>query len=280
MKKKTTLTQQEILEKSPSELKTLTFDQSHALIFDYQRFTINDGPGIRTMVYFKGCPLRCPWCHNPESLEYHIEVANDKSEIYGFYATPQEIANYCLKDIDYYRNSGGGVTFTGGEAIMQVDHLVAIAKILKKSNIHLTLETSGFAPINEYRKILPYLDLLLIDHKAVPEEYSWKIKGDYNNMIHLHQEANKRQIEVWVRMPIIPGQNDSKARFDDAISLTKMFNNISAVEILPYHVLGISKALKVNKPQMAKRFLEPDQKMVQEWINYFHDHGCKIARQG
>jgi pyruvate formate lyase activating enzyme len=253
------------------------------LIFDIQRFSVNDGPGIRTTVFFKGCGLRCAWCHNPESiasyqqLSYdptrcdgcrkcyeHVEghgisMINEKAivdmEIHdrsldlvnicpqgcfgvlGEEKSMDEIVSVIMKDWDYYIESGGGVTFSGGEALNQWSFIEPLARILKAKGLHLTLDISGYDPAGILIKTLELIDLYLLDIKASNEMIYQKYIGqnlDPEGMLKKLKSANK---PVILRVPLIADVNDDSRLFDTLAQLNIAYDNIIETNLLPYHTL-------------------------------------------
>ena len=230
-----------------------------------------DGPGIRTTVFFKGCNLRCKWCHNPESqsakpqlLFYKdkctgcgkckevcpnklekcdlcgkctIFCPHDAREICGKEYAAEEILHEILKDKDYY-GSDGGATFSGGECLLQVDFLTEILKKCKENGIHTAVDTAGHVPWEYFEKILPYSDLFLYDVKCFTEELHKNGTGVSNclileNLVKL-SETGKRVI---VRIPLVPSFNDNEREFELIASFLRSLN-IEKVEVLPYHKMG------------------------------------------
>ena len=281
-----------------------------ALILKISRFCLEDGPGIRTSVFFKGCNLHCPWCHNPESLDYvrQLMLFNDKCSrcgicrtvcpkgahkfdgghhidyklcamcgkcedacpegalmISGHYMTVEEILRIILKDKPYYQTSGGGVTLTGGEALNQFDFALRLAKAVKQNNIHLSLETSGFIPKENFKKFCQYLDLLLFDCKLTSPLSLKKYTGADGDLIfHNLKTANKLNVPVILRCPLIPSVNDSEEHFSNVAKIINSNENIISAEILPYHELGINKYKALNKP--FHEFTPPEKERTEYFV--------------
>ena len=206
-----------------------------ANLFDIQRNSFVDGPGIRTTVFFKGCNLRCQWCHNPESqiMESQIMFYKDKctgcgrcrditvdnsdfvcfhdaKKICGKTYTVDELFNIIIKDKIFYETSGGGVTFSGGECLLQQDFLCEILEKCKAAGIHTAVDTAGHIHWNVFEKVLPYTDLFLYDMKAFDCNIHRKYTGVSNECI---LENLKKLFEaganIWIRIPVIPGVNDT-----------------------------------------------------------------------
>jgi len=254
-------------------------------IFNIQRFSVYDGPGIRTVVFFAGCNLKCVWCHNPESisnkqqLKYNIDqcilcgkcfdLCENKAHefIDGAHIIDRRKCNVCLKctkecyaealvpvynimtlaeleksilsDEEYYKQSNGGVTFSGGEPMMQVDFLAEILKICKNKNIHTAVDTAGAVKFEDFEKILPNCDLFLYDIKAYDKDLHKKFTGITNELILENLiKLSKATDNIWVRVPVVVGANiDEMANIAEFLSEIK----IKKCEFMPYHKLGVGK---------------------------------------
>ncbi|OPY85789.1 MAG: Benzylsuccinate synthase activating enzyme [Smithella sp. PtaU1.Bin162] len=264
------------------------------MVFDVQNFSLNDGPGIRTTIFFKGCPLRCSWCSNPESQNAQEELLYYKNLCLSCYscveACPQgankikkdktlfldrsacrvcgicakicpsgarvisgkrrsaeEIAAASTKDSLFYRNSGGGVTLSGGEPLMQAEFVREIAAKLKKKGLHCILDTSGYAPWKKLHEVLPYIDLLYWDIKCIDPSKHKRLTGVSNNLIISNLKKTLRLgKKVVFRLPLIPGTNDSDSDIEQmGIFLRRL--GIGHVGLLPYHNLGAGKYKALDK---------------------------------
>lgn len=188
-----------------------------------------DGPGIRMVIFMKGCRLRCLFCHNPET--WTTKDANIISS--------DEIVAKVKNNMSYYRN--GGVTFSGGEPLLQPEFLIDCLKKIKELGIHTALDTSGVG-IGNYEEILEYTDLVILDIKAYTEkEYLYMTKNkmdEYNKFIEILKRLNKK---IWIRQVIVPGINDNKEYILDLKEYLKQFKNIEKTELLPYHLYGVEK---------------------------------------
>ena len=261
-------------------------------IFNIQKFCLNDGPGIRTTVFLKGCPLQCKWCHNPESQAKEKQIMfyqdkctkcgrcrnltqNDRTflcfngakEICGKTVSSDFVANEVIKDFSFYENSGGGVTLSGGEPLFQFDFALDILKKCKKKNIHTAIETSGFANQNKIREIAEYVDLFLFDFKEGNPELHEAYTGVDNRLIsenlYLLKELKK---DIILRFPVIPGFNDRKDNYDKICSLANSIESVIGIEIEPYHALGESKyrALGKRPPKISS----PREEQINKIIEY------------
>lgn len=257
-----------------------------ALISDVKRFAIHDGDGIRTTVFFKGCPLKCIWCHNPESISFRPQIAFYKNKCigceecitackrdaqiitdnvrmfdrkkcnvcgkctkvclgealvkYGKEVTEAELLWQLMEDRDFYEASNGGVTLSGGECLSQADFCAELLKLLKKEGINTAVDTCGYVPRENIRKVIPYTDTFLYDIKAIDEDVHIKCTGHSNKQIL----ENLRYIDsmnkaIEIRIPLVMGYNDNQIK---RISVfLKEIRNIKKIKILPYHDYAGSK---------------------------------------
>lgn len=266
-----------------------------ATIFDIQRASYVDGPGIRTTVFFKGCNLRCAWCHNPESqspkpqmLVYKnkctgcgkckekcpnnlekcelcgkctLYCPHDAREICGKEYTVDEVIREILKDKAFYDNSDGGVTFSGGECMLQIDFLEEILKECKKNGIHTAVDTAGHVPFGCFERILPYTDLFLYDVKCFDSKKHKDYTGVSNELILSNL---KRLLEsgknVWIRIPIIPTVNDTEEEMLTIKTFLSSCGMPEKVELLPYHAMGEHKYAAIGKE--AQIFSTPSEEKM------------------
>ena len=218
------------------------------LIFSIEEFAINDGPGIRKTIFMKGCPLRCAWCHNPEGLQDVPQIMHgrDGDEICGYYMSSEELAASLLKDRDFYAMNNGGVTFTGGEPTMQPEFLIEVLRILK-GKVHTAIETSGFCKESTFEKIISLTDYILYDIKATDPLTHKQYTGVSNHLIiqNLHSLIKSKKPFV-IRIPLIPGVNDSLEAMEAVRELVKDAESLQRVELLRYHKTAGAKYSKVD----------------------------------
>lgn len=265
-------------------------------IFNIQHFSNDDGPGIRTTVFFQGCNLRCPWCHNPESQSFHTEIMHfpqkcigcgrciatcpnqelftehckhcgkcaescpaDALVSYGKEMTVEEVAAECVQDMDLYEMSGGGVTVSGGEPLLQIEFLEAVLKALKAEGIHTAIETAGCYDGERLKRILPYTDLVFMDLKCLDAQKHAEVIGASNeqiiNNIYLTAQSGT---EFVIRTPVICGFNEMELP-----AMAKFIKQLPAhvkAELLPYHEICSGKYDALHRKFNVGDFRVPTQK--------------------
>jgi len=215
-------------------------------LFSIWKGATKDGPGIRTVVALKGCPLRCIWCHSPESWSYQIEKYSN-GETVGWKTTPEAVVEEVLRDKPFYDASGGGITLSGGEALAQPDFCREILRLAKKVGLHTAIETSGYATLKVIEGVEPFIDLWLYDIKLLNAAKCMKhtgrpLKPVLENMRHL--SAAKHRIVM--RCPMIPGINDGEAEVRALGALADELDTVESIDILPYVPYGIDKAQRLG----------------------------------
>ena len=229
-------------------------------IFNIQRFSLHDGPGIRTIVFLKGCYMRCAWCCNPESQRYEIEtlVEGGKEKTVGKDVTVEEIMPEILADLPYYRRSGGGVTLSGGEVLAQADFAAELLKACKEAGLHTAIESTANAPFSDIEKLLPYLDLYLLDIKhmdsAKHEEYTGAPNERILDNARLIAESG---VELIIRTPVIPTFNDSERDIKAIASFARSLGAVREYHLLPYHRLGTDKYTGLGRGYALSEILPP-----------------------
>lgn len=217
-----------------------------------------DGPGIRTVVFFNGCKLRCKYCHNPE-------MWNKQEDNY----TVEELYNKIKRFKPYYRGKGG-VTFSGGEPLLHADFIIELSKKLKEDNINIALDTAGVG-LGKYDELLKYIDLVILDIKYVDNIGFNKITGgNINDSLEFIDSLNKSGTKVWIRQVVIPGETDSREYIIKLHEFIKKINNVEKVEFLPYHKLGEEKYRKLNIPYPYNNKSEMDKSKCEKLYEYFN----------
>jgi pyruvate formate lyase activating enzyme len=244
------------------------------LTFDIRRYSVHDGPGIRTTVFLKGCPLNCVWCHNPEGIHPEpqpmrtFHTLDGKETIchvtVGKWLTASEVFYEIEKDLIFFEESGGGVTFSGGEPLMQPEFLIDILDMCRAVGIHTAVDTSGHAESVIFNEVCKHTDMLLFDIKTTDNNTHVKYTGVDNSLIMQNlQSLSGTTTSVIIRIPVIPGFNDNHEEME-AIRNTLMALklNIRRIDFLPYHRLGRKKyeALGLSQPKVFKPELN-DQRM-------------------
>jgi pyruvate formate lyase activating enzyme len=261
-------------------------------IFDIKRFAVHDGPGIRTTVFMKGCPLRCWWCHNPESQAvepFTIDIerkVNGKSvagkKTYGEKMEISALMDIILRDRNFYEESGGGVTFSGGEPLRQIEELSELLEASKGNGLHTTVDTSGFARRELFERILPFTDLFLYDLKHMDPELHLKYTGVDNKLIQsnadylLEQRAN-----LIFRIPVIPGVNTSGEEVSRMLNfLDERADLMKEVHLLPYHHIADNKYFRLRMKQELPDVKEPDQAFMEQLKSEFEKSGLEVIIGG
>ncbi len=219
-------------------------------IFDIQRFSVHDGPGIRTIVFLKGCPLRCRWCCNPEGQSFEKETMRTEtgSKIVGEDITVEEVMKTIRCDRPYYRRSGGGVTLSGGEVLSQPDFALALLSACQKEGLHTAIETTGYATEAVLHRLLPKIDLVMMDIKHMDSEKHKAYTGKANDMILANAKFIARHArELIIRVPVIPGFNDTDAEIKAIAQFASSLPNVRNLHLLPYHRLGSDKYTSLNR---------------------------------
>lgn len=213
-------------------------------IFDIQKYSIHDGPGIRTIIFLKGCALRCRWCCNPESQEFKIQnmMFGGKEKTVGKDVTVGEVMTEIIKDMPYYRRSGGGVTLSGGESLLQPEFAIALLKTCHMHGINTAIETTGFAKFETIEKYLPHLDYILMDIKHTNSQKHKEYTTQPNELILENaKKIAESGANLTIRVPVIPGFNNTKEEISSIAAFAKSLKNVKHLHLLPYHRLGEDK---------------------------------------
>ncbi|MGK0465359.1 [formate-C-acetyltransferase]-activating enzyme [Clostridium sp.] len=271
-----------------------------ALILNIQRYSLHDGDGIRTIVFFKGCPMKCPWCSNPESQSFEPQTVKMKSKCihckhctfdvdecptgaitqFGTYMTVEDVVTEVQKDMVFYRTSSGGVTLSGGEVLSQSAFATELLKQLKSLGINTAIETSGQGNTQSLIKLAAYCDLILFDLKIMNKENSKLILGaDINlikNNIKILTEMHKKVIP---RVPLIPGYTTDDENIKEIIIFVKSLN-LEEIHILPFHQYGSNKYKLLNVDYKLKDIDPPTPQIVEMIADEMRNNGLKVVIGG
>lgn len=297
-----------------------------ALIFSIQKFCIHDGPGIRTTIFFKGCPLTCRWCHNPESQSYKkeimvnsdrctlcgqcqihcsqqaIQLLNDKMiyhadkcrycetcvdccsnnarEVAGKEYTVSELMAEIEKDRPFYEQSGGGVTLSGGEAMMQIDFVEELVKTCKEQGISVVVDTAGYAPRENFTRIVKFVDWFLYDIKLMDSQLHRKYTGKDNTLILENlQMLSDNGARINLRLPLIGSVNSDDVQINQVMDFISPLR-LDAVNLLPYHDIGKGKYRQLNLAYCSEQFFTPSDERLSEIEAKFKQANYKVQIGG
>ena len=296
-------------------------------IFNIQRYSIHDGPGIRTTVFFKGCPVSCIWCHNPESQSFEPELLQYKKrcigcgkcleicrngalsltdgsikfdrvkctscgscaevchakaiELAGKIMTVPEVITQIEKDIIFYDESGGGVTFSGGEPLSQPEFLLDLLIQCKKKEYHTAVDTSGYGAPETIKSISSLTDLFLYDLKLIDDDKHIKYTGVSNKLILenlkiISQLGNR----IYIRIPLIPGVNDDEVNIRSTVKVIQETEGIEQVNLLPYHNIAMDKYKRLGKLESLMQIPVPSGEYMESVAGKFSEYGIKVKIGG
>lgn len=263
------------------------------LIFSVKRYSIHDGQGIRVTFFMKGCPLRCSWCHNPEGINPLPETVIQRNRIgsrefarkeeAGIYYTVDSILEILDKEKVFMDHSKGGVTFSGGEPMLQSEFLSQVLKECRREGYHTAVDTSGYSTAEAFESVIPFTDLFLFDIKHLDETRHIELTGQSNRKIlenyFLLTRSGK---DLNLRIPVIPGMNDD----DDHIKRLRNFifstktDSIKKINLLPYHKTGASKYKKFNIPYRMEGIEAPDHNQMIKLKEFFMETGIPVKIGG
>ena len=236
-------------------------------IFDIQRYSIHDGRGIRTIVFLKGCVLRCRWCCNPESQEYAVQtmMVQGKPKIIGEDVTVRQVMETVVKDRPYYRRSGGGLTLSGGESLCQAEFAAALLRAAKEEGINTAMESMACAPMETIEKLLPWLDQYLMDIKHINSAKHKEFTGKGNELMleNAMKIARSGMTQLSIRVPVIPTFN---ATVDEIQAIARFADTLPGVQklhLLPYHRLGQDKYEGLGREYLMKEIVPPNMEFME-----------------
>jgi glycyl-radical enzyme activating protein len=297
------------------------------LIFDIQRCSLHDGPGIRTTVFFKGCPLRCVWCHNPESVLHTPEIGyrqdrchrcgacaevceqgahqvTEEQHLYnraacivcekcvsacpaeglrkiGDWMTVDQVLTEVELDRAYYQFSGGGMTLSGGEPMLQFPFTLALLQTARQRDLHTCLETCGHSSEAKYGQVLPFVDLFLFDYKATDPELHQRLTGVSNHVILSNLDfLLSNGAQVVLRCPLVPGFNDDAGHLAKIAELSQRYPQLVGIELMAYHELGREKALQVGRAVSLEDVKTTESSEKDRWLAALQSLGCLNAKIG
>ncbi len=294
------------------------------LIANIQKFSVDDGPGIRTTIFMKGCPLSCIWCHNPECISSgktlfwneltcahcgacvkacpagalslsegcvridrtrcnSCTVCTEACRVgalsyYGKTYTVQELYDVILSDEPFYRTSGGGVTFSGGEPLLHTNYLLPLLKMLEKAGISCIFDTCGHVSWDHFEDVLPYADAFLFDVKGMDPVMHRENTKVTTELIHQNLlRLSKTDTKIYIRMPLILGANAGDEEVERAAGMIEGLDHIVEVDLLPYHNYGTSKYQRFGVTQSPRQLTAPDAGRMQQYKEILERHGLKAV---
>jgi len=297
---------------------------SYGRIYNIERFTLHDGPGIRTTVFFKGCPLYCQWCSNPESQLAHKELSiiaenctkcgrcidvctphalslesdglvldrercnacgacvetcrTEALEVWGKDISTEELLSKIERDKPFYDKSGGGVTFSGGEVLAQIEFLVDILQACKKDGIATAIQTSCYAATQSLDPVIEHTDLIIADIKHMDSILHQRLTGVNNERIlHNIKYIAEKHSALVVQLPLIPGINDTEENIAQEIRFISSLPHILGVSLIAYHQLGIQKYKRLGREYLLPHVQPPDKEYMEAKKRVFHNAGLPIV---
>jgi len=299
----------------------------NGLVFNIQKYSVHDGPGIRTTVFLKGCPLQCPWCHNPEGRSHHREIVVLESrcigcgqcrlacrygtvvpgagplparteqcalcgacveacptsarQIVGQKLSVSQVLEAVLQDQIFYEESGGGVTFSGGEPLSQPEFLRALLAACRDRGIHTTVDTCGLAQPDDVLAVAALTDLFLYDLKFMDDAKHRRYAGVSNALILENLKAlGRAQSRIWLRVPVIPGINDAPADLQAAARFAATVSGVQQVHLLPFHRTGLPKARRLGQDNGLAGVQPPSDEAMSRAVDIFANAGLAVKTGG
>lgn len=258
--------------------------QTKGRIFDIQRYSIHDGPGIRTIVFLKGCVLRCKWCCNPESQEYRIQTMKvlGEDKVIGRDVTVAEMLEAVAKDRAYYARSGGGMTLSGGESLCQPEFARDLLRAAKENGINTALESMACASYEKIEEILPYLDTYLMDIKHTDPVKHEAFTGKRNDLMleNARRVADSGMTNLVIRVPVIPTFNASVTEIQDIARFANHLSGVKKIHLLPYHRLGQDKYTGLGREYLMEGIEPPSNEYMEtlkKAVQAVSDLDCQIG---
>jgi pyruvate formate lyase activating enzyme len=237
-------------------------------IHSLESFGTVDGPGIRFVVFMQGCPLRCQFCHNPDTWDVTK----------GTEYTPNQLVQEIVKYKSYMEFSGGGVTFTGGEPLLQAEFILETVRLLKQQNISVAIDTSGFVWNNQVEELLDYTDVVLLDIKNFDPEVYKEITGvALSPTLRLLDYLKDKHINTWIRYVLVPGLSDNLDTIRKLSAHLDQYPNVSRIEILGFHKMGEYKWKELGLEYKLSDTREPDRALLQEVKEIFASNEKNVS---
>ena len=239
-------------------------------IFDIQRYSIHDGPGIRTIVFLKGCPLRCRWCCNPEGQNYKHEqmLVNGEYKHYGEDVTVEELLPRLICDEFYFRRSGGGITLSGGECLAQPDFAPHLLRACHDLGYNTAIETTGYQKWEIIEKYIPHVDYFLMDIKHMdPQKHKEYTGVDNGIILDNAQKLAKAGVNLTVRVPVIPSFNNTKEEISEIARFASSLPGVTNLHLLPYHRLGQGKYEGLGREYLMKDIEPMTKEYMEDLLN-------------
>lgn len=250
------------------------------LVLNIQRFTLHDGPGIRTTVFLKGCALGCVWCHNPEAMNPQPETTA-AGRTYGTAMTVEAVLAEVEKDSAYYHNSGGGMTLSGGEPLFQFAFARELLHTAKRRGLHVVVDTAGYVPRRYFEQVLPDVDLFLFDIKADSSALHRRLTGVSNTRILANLDFLMAEgAAVRLRCPLIPGVNDHPAHLTFIADLAARYPGLRGIELMPFHNMAAGKWAAVGKVWTLGDRPSASTDDHSRWLAALQAAGCTQAQIG
>jgi len=265
--------------------------QIKGLVYDIRSFSVNDGPGIRKTIFLKGCPLRCAWCHNPEGFGFKPRkwlkdektgpYSHSKMELIGKYYTPDEIMEEVVEDLPFFEQSSGGVTLSGGEPLSQPDFAYQVLLRSKQLGTHTCVDTSGFAPWQDFQKVTSVTNLFLYDLKLADPGLHKKYTGQDNSIIIENLlKLNHTDCDLHIRIPLVEGITDTPENLDELTRIAEKLYRLKRIDLLPYHPIARTKYRRLNLPYCLDEMPEYPKGKAEKILQKFSNHAETVTLGG
>jgi len=257
------------------------------IIFKIKKYAIHDGPGIRTTLFLKGCPLDCPWCHNPEGKKAEPQIMaaaagkGGGTETVGWEISVSSAVAEIEKDLLFYDESGGGATISGGEPLMQAPFLKALLQACRDREIHTVVDTSGFAPAETFAGVIRLADRVLFDLKIMDDQGHCIHTGVSNRQIFENLKVlSASGVPHRIRFPLIPGITDTNENVYSLAEWVRSHSTADGVDILPMHRIGDGKYERLGMDNRMKKILPPTDEQIAAVKKQFEDYGISVVVGG